>query len=197
MSLLIIEMIFDSFLRILFEKESFFHWAFGGLEPDCYGTVEVASGRSALFIPRISEQNAIYYGELATPEQFSRKYGVDETYYTGEGTKPSGTKGNLRQEVRHLGEALKLNNYPDKLIRKCVGKCEHKIDNNSSDGDNNDIIINDGMHVKRVQDNDNTSIREYKSPVVLPYKEGTSEALLKILNKAGIKVAGIQTNKLN
>ncbi|VDQ17351.1 unnamed protein product [Trichobilharzia regenti] len=84
MSLLIIEMIFDSFLRILFEKESFFHWAFGGLEPDCYGTIEVASGRSALFIPRISEQTAVYCGELATPEQFSKKYGVDETYYTDE-----------------------------------------------------------------------------------------------------------------
>ncbi|CAH8870821.1 unnamed protein product [Trichobilharzia szidati] len=68
----------------VFRQESFFHWAFGGLEPDCYGTIEVASGRSALFIPRISEQTAIYYGELATPDQFSKKYGVDETYYSDE-----------------------------------------------------------------------------------------------------------------
>ncbi|CAH8870825.1 unnamed protein product [Trichobilharzia szidati] len=68
----------------VFRQESFFHWAFGGLEPDCYGTIEVASGRSALFIPRISEETAVYCGELASPDQFSKKYGVDETYYSDE-----------------------------------------------------------------------------------------------------------------
>ncbi|VDQ16526.1 unnamed protein product [Trichobilharzia regenti] len=57
--------------------------------------------------------------------------------------------------------ALKVNNYSDKLIRRYVGKCKNKINNNSSDGDNNNNI-ND-MYVKHSQDNDNTKNREYKS----------------------------------
>ncbi|TNN18404.1 Xaa-Pro dipeptidase [Schistosoma japonicum] len=67
-----------------FRQESFFHWTFGVLEPDCYGTIEVSTGRSALFIPKLPEEAAIYDGESASCEQFSKKYGVDETHYTDE-----------------------------------------------------------------------------------------------------------------
>ncbi|CAH8636995.1 unnamed protein product [Heterobilharzia americana] len=74
----------DSDAANVFRQESFFHWAFGGLEPDCYGTIELVTGRSALFIPKIPEEAAIYDGELASLEQFTKKYGVDETYFTDE-----------------------------------------------------------------------------------------------------------------
>ncbi|CAH8874619.1 unnamed protein product [Trichobilharzia szidati] len=99
------------------------------------------------------------------------------------------TKENLRQEVRHIGEALKLNNYPDKLVRKYVGKCKNKINNESSDNNNDD------MHVKHAQDN--THNKESKSSVVIPYKEGTSETLRRIPNNAGRNKSDIQTHKLN
>ncbi|CAH8630942.1 unnamed protein product [Schistosoma margrebowiei] len=74
----------DSDAANVFRQESFFHWTFGVLEPDCYGTIEVATGRSTLFIPKIPEETTIYDGELASLEQFSKKYNVDETHYTDE-----------------------------------------------------------------------------------------------------------------
>ncbi|CAH8552480.1 unnamed protein product [Schistosoma turkestanicum] len=74
----------DSDAANVFRQESFFHWTFGVLEPDCYGLIEVVTGRSTLFIPKISEEAAIYDGELASLEQFSKKYAVDETHYTDE-----------------------------------------------------------------------------------------------------------------
>ncbi|CAI2733373.1 unnamed protein product [Schistosoma spindalis] len=74
----------DSDAANVFRQESFFHWTFGVLEPDCYGTIELATGHSTLFIPKIPEEATIYDGELASLEQFSKKYNVDETHYTDE-----------------------------------------------------------------------------------------------------------------
>ncbi|VDP96399.1 unnamed protein product [Trichobilharzia regenti] len=46
-------------------------------------------------------------------------------------------KENLGQEVIHIKETLKLNNYQDKLVKEHVGKCKNKINNDNSDSDNN------------------------------------------------------------
>ena len=45
------------------KQESYFHWLFGGLEPGCYGTLEVDSGKSILFIPRLPEEYAVWMGK--------------------------------------------------------------------------------------------------------------------------------------
>nr|CAH8848604.1 unnamed protein product [Trichobilharzia regenti] len=117
--------------------------------------------------------------------------------------KLSSTKESLRQEVKHLKEALKLNNHPDKLVRKYVKKCKNKINNDSSDSDdNNNYSNNNNDNNNNNSDNNNinddTNNKESELSVVIPYKEGTSKTLRRILNKAGIKVADIQTNhKLN
>ena len=52
-----------------FRQESFFHWAFGVLEPDHYGAVDVNTGRSILFIPRLPEDYATVMGHIATLEE--------------------------------------------------------------------------------------------------------------------------------
>lgn len=68
----------------LFRQESYFHWAFGVLEPECYGAIQVSTGKSVIFMPRLPDSYAVWMGELQTCEDFRLKYAVDEVYYTDE-----------------------------------------------------------------------------------------------------------------
>lgn len=67
---------------VLFRQESFFHWAFGVTEADCYGAILVPSGRSLLFVPKLPDCYATWMGEIHPREHFKEKYDVDEVHYT-------------------------------------------------------------------------------------------------------------------
>ncbi|XP_074865114.1 xaa-Pro dipeptidase [Carettochelys insculpta] len=69
---------------ILFRQESYFHWTFGVIEPDCYGALEVDTGKSILFVPKLPESYIIWSGKIHPPEYFRKKYAVDEVHYTNE-----------------------------------------------------------------------------------------------------------------
>ena len=43
-------------------QESFFHWAFGVRESDCFGAIDVSSGQSHLFVPRLGIEYAVWMG---------------------------------------------------------------------------------------------------------------------------------------
>ncbi|KAK3570987.1 hypothetical protein QTP86_033195 [Hemibagrus guttatus] len=66
----------------LFRQESFFHWTFGVTEAGCYGAIDVDSGRSFLFVPKLPESYATWMGKIHPPEHFKEKYAVDEVHFT-------------------------------------------------------------------------------------------------------------------
>ncbi|XP_047566907.1 xaa-Pro dipeptidase isoform X1 [Lutra lutra] len=69
---------------ILFRQESFFHWAFGVTDPGCYGTIDVGTGKSTLFVPRLPASYATWMGKIHSKEYFKEKYAVDDVQYTDE-----------------------------------------------------------------------------------------------------------------
>ena len=68
----------------IFRQESYFHWSFGVLEPDYYGSIEVATGRSIIFMPRLPEDYGIIMGHVPTPEEVRERYQVDEVMFVDE-----------------------------------------------------------------------------------------------------------------
>lgn len=66
----------------VFIQESYFHWTFGVTEPDCFGAIDVASGKSYLFFPKLPDTYAIWMGKLYTLDDFGNRYLVDATFYT-------------------------------------------------------------------------------------------------------------------
>ena len=53
----------------IFKQEGYFHWAFGVLEPDCYGILDIGTGKSHLFIPRLPAEYQVWMGHIPTTEE--------------------------------------------------------------------------------------------------------------------------------
>jgi len=67
-----------------FKQEAYFHWAFGVLEPDWYGAVDAATGRSILFMPRLPTEYIVFMGHIETLDDAKERYRVDEVRYVDE-----------------------------------------------------------------------------------------------------------------
>lgn len=57
----------------VFRQESFFHWTFGVLEPDFFGGIDLTTGQSFLFMPRLPEDYPIIMGRLKSREEFRKR----------------------------------------------------------------------------------------------------------------------------
>lgn len=68
----------------LFRQESFFHYLFGAREPGFYGAVDLSTGESIMFIPRMDAQWAVWMGRIEPPETFRVHYEVDAVYFVDE-----------------------------------------------------------------------------------------------------------------
>lgn len=68
----------------LFRQESNFAYLFGVREPGFYGAIDIATGESILFIPRLSADYAVWLGEIKPLSYFKERYLVSMVYYTDE-----------------------------------------------------------------------------------------------------------------
>lgn len=57
---------------------------FGVREPDFYGTINVNTGKTTLFIPRLPNEYATWLGRLSSCDDFANQYVVDEVRYVDE-----------------------------------------------------------------------------------------------------------------
>ncbi|XP_037452231.1 xaa-Pro dipeptidase-like isoform X4 [Triticum dicoccoides] len=68
----------------LFRQESYFAYLFGVREPGFYGAIDIASGQSILFAPRLPPDYAVWMGEIKPLPYFKDRYKVDLVFYVDE-----------------------------------------------------------------------------------------------------------------
>ncbi|GMY36251.1 xaa-Pro dipeptidase [Fagus crenata] len=68
----------------LFRQESYFAYLFGVREPGFYGAIDIVTGNSILFIPRLPADYAVWLGEIKPLSHFKETYLVSMVYYTDE-----------------------------------------------------------------------------------------------------------------
>ncbi|CEF68016.1 Xaa-Pro dipeptidase [Strongyloides ratti] len=64
-----------------FRQESYFFWTFGVHESDFYGAIDVDSGRTMLFAPKLHPDYIIWEGKIHPETWFKEKYEVDEVHF--------------------------------------------------------------------------------------------------------------------
>lgn len=84
----------------LFRQESYFAYLFGVREPGFYGAVNVSTGKSLLFAPRLPADYAVWMGEIKPPSYFKERYMVSMACYVDE------MEGVLLNEYEGLDEPL-------------------------------------------------------------------------------------------
>jgi len=62
-------------------QEPYFHWTFGVSEPDCYGLIQVSSGKTYLFFPRIDETHIVWLGKPLTLDEYKCRYKVEDVLF--------------------------------------------------------------------------------------------------------------------
>lgn len=70
--------------ELMFRQESSFQYLFGVREPDCYGLINVTTGKSILFVPRLPPSYVIFMGEIHSLKYFQQKYAIDQVKYVDE-----------------------------------------------------------------------------------------------------------------
>ncbi|CAB3408005.1 unnamed protein product [Caenorhabditis bovis] len=68
-----------------FRQESYFFWTFGVHESEFYGLIDVSTGKSVLFPPRLHPSYAIWDGKINDETFFKDKYSVDEVHFNDDG----------------------------------------------------------------------------------------------------------------
>ncbi|KAK9275154.1 hypothetical protein L1049_022413 [Liquidambar formosana] len=68
----------------LFRQESYFAYLFGVREPGFYGAIDIATGKSILFAPRLPADYAVWLGEIKPLSYFKERYMAGMVHYVDE-----------------------------------------------------------------------------------------------------------------
>jgi Xaa-Pro dipeptidase len=75
---------YDSDTELVFRQDSWFNYLFGVKEPGMYGSINIETGKTTLFIPRLDDEYKVWCGEIHSADTFKNSYAVDEVCYTDE-----------------------------------------------------------------------------------------------------------------
>jgi Xaa-Pro dipeptidase len=76
--------VYDTDGEILLRQEAYFHYLFGVEEEGFLGALDLDSGATALFSPRLPASYAVWFGRLEPPSHYRNLYAVDECMYKDE-----------------------------------------------------------------------------------------------------------------
>jgi len=65
----------------VFRQEPYFHWTFGVSEPDCYGLIQVSSGKAYLFFPRTEDEHIKWLGKPLSQNEYKCLYKVEDVSF--------------------------------------------------------------------------------------------------------------------
>jgi Xaa-Pro dipeptidase len=71
----------DSDHEPIFRQESYFWWLTGVKEPHCAVALEIPTGKTCLFIPKLPAEYATIMGPIATLQEWKEQYQVDKVEY--------------------------------------------------------------------------------------------------------------------
>lgn len=69
---------YDTDHEPIFRQESYFQWAFGVREADCFGAISLPSGDAAIFVPRYDLTHEIFCGKSPQLDEIKQRYGVEK-----------------------------------------------------------------------------------------------------------------------
>lgn len=75
---------FDTDHEETFRQESYFAYLFGVQEAGFYGCIDLTTGRTTLFMPKLPAEYATWMGRIKRTDEFRERYGVDEVRYVEE-----------------------------------------------------------------------------------------------------------------
>jgi Xaa-Pro dipeptidase len=102
---------YDSDHEPIFRQESYFHYLFGVREPDWAGCIDLQTGTTTLFMPKLPAEYATVMGKIKEPSYYCQEYDVDQVMY-----------------VEEAEEYL-------------LGLCRNDCNRNDDDGDNSRCIL--------------------------------------------------------
>ena len=100
---------FDTDHEPIFRQESYFHYLFGVREPDFRGGINIKSGESYLFCPKLPQEYATIMGHIATCEEIKNEYLVDHVMNLAVGWV-------LSHRPQHSCQLLEINTYEETAV---------------------------------------------------------------------------------